>query len=304
MYECVIVGGGPAGLSAALVLGRAGRNILVVDDNSPRNAVTKESHSYLTQDGISPQEFRKRAKKDLLKYTSIQFSQNKVIQIAKEGDHFLICLKSGEEIVSKKVLLTLGLREEFPAIEGIAEFYGKTLFNCPYCDGYELRNKKLVVISDNEMAFHFVKTVYNWSKDIILATNGTHSLTEEQKATLAKKVIQVKEEKILLLEGKQGQLEGVVLESGEKIACQAGFITPYFRPNIDKISLPSITVNDLGGVKTNENGESSVEGLYSAGDSAYVMPSQLIFAAADGSRVGMAINMELSMEDFEENIKH
>ena len=174
LFDCAIIGGGPAGLNAALVLGRARRNTILFDNDNPRNAVTQESHGFITRDGVKPKEFREIARKEIGKYPSVTHAKKEVASIIKNNNQLFEMVTSDKELYqSKSIIIATGLKDVLPNIENISDYYGKSLFNCPYCDGWELRDKPLVVIIDDQVqGFHFIQTIYNWSKDLVVCTNG------------------------------------------------------------------------------------------------------------------------------------
>ncbi len=197
LFDCAIIGGGPAGLNAALVLGRARRNTILFDNNNPRNAVTQESHGFITRDGIKPKEFREIAHKEIGKYSSVAYAKKEVTSIIKNNQIFELATSEKELYQSKTIIISSGLKDVLPNIENISDYYGKSLFNCPYCDGWELRDKPLVVIIDDQVqGFHFIQTVYNWSKDLIVSTNGKPFQNSEQKRLIQNKGIKIMENKI------------------------------------------------------------------------------------------------------------
>jgi thioredoxin reductase len=172
LFDCAIIGGGPAGLNAALVLGRARRNTLLFDNNNPRNAVTQESHGFITRDGINPKEFREIAHKEIGKYPSVVIQKKEVTSVIKNNQLFELVTSENELYQSKNIIISSGLKDVLPNIENISDYYGKSMLNCPYCDGWELRDKPLVVIIDDQVqGFHFIQTdFYNWSKYLVVCT--------------------------------------------------------------------------------------------------------------------------------------
>jgi len=298
MKDCVIVGGGPAGLSAALVLGRARRSVLLIDDNRPRNAVTQASHGFLTRDGIQPAEFRRIAHEELLEYPSIEHLQAEVADIFKQADDFEIVMRTGEQVRAKKLILAAGLKEVFPEIDGLHDFYGKSIFNCPYCDGWEWRDQPIVLLAEEPVILHMAKLLYNWSRDLIICTNGKPLLSAEERVLLESKHIRVIETPVVAFEGHHGQLEQIILADNRRIERSAGFVIPKWQPKIDFSKQLGYAVTEFGGVATDAMGRSTIASLYAAGDAAYVRPSQLIYAASDGYKTGVTVNADLSEELF------
>ena len=174
LFDCTIIGGGPAGLNAALILGRARRNVILFDNNNPRNAVTHESHGFITRDGINPKEFREIAHEEIGRYPSVVYARREVTSVIKNNNSNeplfeLITSENNERYQSKTIIISTGLRDVLPSIDNISDYYGRSLFHCPYCDGWELRDKPLVVIiGDQVQGFHFIQTIYNWSKSLVL----------------------------------------------------------------------------------------------------------------------------------------
>lgn len=298
IFDCAIIGGGPAGLNAALVLGRARRSVAILDNNQARNRVTHASHGFITRDGVTPAEFRQIAYKEVLGYPSVEHFPWEVSDVLRESNHFIVSTATGQQIEARKLLIAMGLREIFPDIPGLSECYGTSLFNCPYCDGWELRDQPLIVVSEQPGVFHMAKLLYTWSKDLVICTNGQTLLTAEQKLLLKSRNIEVTEQAVAEFMGHEGKLQQVTFVDGTRLERTGGFVSPVLKPKAFFGEMLGYEVNELGGITTDEWGRSSVPGVYAAGDSAYVMPSQLIYAAAAGSKAAAGINMELTEEDF------
>ncbi|WP_136605350.1 NAD(P)/FAD-dependent oxidoreductase [Paenibacillus dokdonensis] len=298
-YDCAIVGGGPAGLNAALVLGRARLNVALFDNSQPRNRVTHASHGFITRDGIEPVEFRRIAYEEVLSYPSVRHWQDEVTDIRRTDNGFSLRTASGEYVNARRLILAAGLKEVFPEIEGLSDFYGKSLFNCPFCDGWELREQPLVVVSDNPSVFHMVKMLLNWSQDLVVCSNGHDILTAEQRQQLASKGIRIVDTPVTEFSGKNGLLERVHFSDGTHIERSGGFITPTLLPKARFDEALNYQTAEDGGIITDPMGRTTAAGVYAAGDSAYVMPSQLIYAAASGSKAAVSVVADITEENWQ-----
>jgi thioredoxin reductase len=299
LFDCAIIGGGPAGLNAALVLGRARRDILLFDNNNPRNAVTHESHGFITRDGVNPKEFREIAHKEIEKYPSVIYENKKIASVIKNDGLFNLTTSNNETYQSKTIIIATGLKDNLPDIENISDYYGKSLFNCPYCDGWELRDKPLVVIIDEPVqGFHFIQTVYNWSKDLVVCTDGKLFENSDQKRLIQKKGIKIIENRIKAFAGENGQMEKVVFDNWESVTVKGGFVLP--RPSQTSAFAKDLgcEFNSLGGISTDSYGRTNIKGVYSAGDASIVAPAQLIIAAAEGLQAAVGVNRDLIETEF------
>lgn len=298
-YDCMIIGGGPAGLSAALTLGRARRKVALVDNGTNRNRVTQESHGFLTRDGIKPQEFKNLASKDIESYPSITMMDQTVIEIIKDDitGLFLVNTSENKTYVTEKILLATGIQEEFP-LPQIRQYYGKSLFSCPYCDGWELRDKPLAIIAENEEHIsHMTKLVFNWSQDLIVFTNG-HQLSKKIQNDFEQKKIKAYTNTIKDLHGDEGNLSSVELETGDNILRAGGFVVPsFYRPNKFAKQL-NCQVDENGTIMTDGAGRTTAAGIYIAGETEKGGPSSLMIAAAEGFKAASSINMDITIERF------
>ena len=299
LFDCAIIGGGPAGLNAALVLGRARRNTVLFDNNRPRNAVTQESHGFITRDGIKPKEFREIAHKEIGKYPSVLYEKEEITSITKKDQLFELVTSNNELYQSKTIIISTGLRDVLPDIENISYYYGKSLFNCPYCDGWELRDKPLaVIIEEQTQGFHFIQTIYNWSKDLIVCTNGKPILNPDQKRLIHNKGIKIIESKIKNFEGKNGQMEKIHFENGESIIRKGGFVLPQPIQATDFAKKLGCEYNSSGGISVDFYGRTNIQGVHAAGDASVFAPAQLIIAAADGLKAAAGVNRDLIQKEF------
>ena len=296
--DCAVIGGGPAGLNAALVLGRSRRNTIVFDDNRPRNAVTTESHGFITRDGIDPNELRELASKELDNYPDVELQRKRVKKVTKKNQIFTIETDDEEVYQARKVILAAGLKEKLPNIPSIHRFYGTSLFSCPFCDGWELRDRPLVVIVENEHSLHLAKLVYNWTHDLIISTNGSRFLSNEEKKVYQEKGIRIYEQKIASLMGENGFLKNILFEDGTTISREGGFVVPEME-QASSIGLElGCELNNLGAIQTDGMGRTTVEGVFACGDTSIIAPSQLIIAAAEGSKAAIGVNASFIQEDF------
>ena len=292
MTDCTVIGGGPAGLNATLVLGRARRKVILVDSNDARNKVTSASHGFVTRDGVTPSEFRELAHQEFSHYPSISTIEDKVIEIIKNADGFTIKTELGKEWATRKVILATGMKEKFPNIPNLRNFYGKSIFNCPYCDGWELRDKPIALFGEVDYTFHTAEILRNWSQDLVVFTNG-EELTKSHERKIEELNLRVETSPIRLLTGRDGMLQEVELENGLVIERAGGFVTPELVQASDLGTTLGVKLNDTGGYHSDEVGNTKITGLFVAGEASNVYPAQLIIAAASGVETAMAVNVEL-----------
>lgn len=297
MYDVIIIGGGPAGLSAALYFGRGLKRALIIDEDRPRNIVTHETHSYLTQDRVPPQTFRKRAREDALKYEGNTLLNDRVTAIHQHNDGFIVQTPAGQ-FQSKQVLVASGLIEQLPAIKNIEHYYGQSVFYCPWCDGWEMRDKKLAVINPNELVMHMVMLLSNWTNELEVFTDGHTSLTEENKKVLEGKNISYHLEKIEEMSGEKGQLQAIRMTNGETVEVEGAFTYVHWNTNYEFLSGLDVERDENSRFVLSQFGETSVKGLYVAGEAKDNFGSQLIAAAANGGEVARFMMMMEIQQEF------
>lgn len=299
VLDCIIIGGGPAGLSASLVLGRARREIVLFDDKTNRNRVTDEARGFITRDRTNPQEFREIGLKELDNYPSVSYVNATVTEIIKDTDNerFTVKASNKQEYVTEKIILATGIQEVF-FIPSIRNYYGKSLFSCPYCDGWEQRDKPLVVIAEKEdHVMHLTKLIYNWSKDLVVLTNGL-KLSKEAVSQLERRKIKIIEDRIKTLIGNDGYLEKIEFESGETVKRSYGFVAPtYYRPN-KLVEMLGCEIHENGKVITDGVGRTSEKNVYIAGETETARPSSLMISAARGNKAAVSVNVDLTEERF------
>ncbi|MDQ3169117.1 MAG: NAD(P)/FAD-dependent oxidoreductase [Acidobacteriota bacterium] len=295
--DVIIVGAGPAGLSAALVLARACRSVLVFDHGHPRNASAEHLNGFLTRDGIAPREFLAIAREEIARYGQVQVIDLEVTHALCENNAFRVTTADGRTFASKKLLLATGVVDHLPDIPGLREMYGKSVFHCPYCDGYEVRGKPLAVYGCEERGYGLALELLGWSKDVVLVTDGACGIDAKGLARLAKHDIEVREEKVVRLEGRDGRLERVVFASGEPLERQALFFTTGQTQRSHLADVLGCEFNDKGTVRTGQYETTHLAGLYVAGDASRAV-QWVIVAAAEGAEAAYSINQDLIKESL------
>ena len=298
IYDCIIVGGGAAGLSAALVLGRSRRRVLVCDKGDPRNAPAHEAHGFLTRDGVNPLELLKVGREQIKPYKSVEFQAVGVEAITKLDHQFAVTFADGTTRNSRKILLAFGVTDEFPPIKNFAAFWGKSVFHCPYCHGYEVRDQPLAVVGNGEVGVGMVALLKNWSANLVLCTDGEALLSAAERSLLAKHKVIVREGKIVRFEGENGQLENIVFDDGGRLARSGLMIRPKQRLRSNFAVKLGCELNEMELIKVVDIfNETTIKGVYAAGDIATMMQSVAV-AVAHGSAAAAGINHALIKEDF------
>jgi thioredoxin reductase len=300
LLDVAIIGGGPAGLSASLVLGRARKRVAVFDDSRPRNAVTRETHGFLTRDGVSPGEFRRLAKEEIGAYPSVSFAADMVVSVTGTDGHFQIATAEGNTYTSKKLLFAIGMKDRPLDIPGLADIYGKSAFVCPYCDGWELRDEPLVVINKGAELMHFAPLISGWTNRFTICTNGPDQLTNEQREELRRHQVPLFDSPIRHIDSSDGIVRQVDLEDGTAIPCRGIFFKPDLVVGSDLPQAIGCRMTETGTVAVDEMRRTSVPGVYGAGDAVSRM-HQAIAAAAMGAAAAGAMNNELNTEAWRRN---
>jgi thioredoxin reductase len=300
VYDVVIVGAGPAGLSAALNLARARRSVLLLDGNRPRNAATLVSHGFMTRDGIPPHELRRLAREELAQYPEVEFQLATVRRVARAdtGSGFVIDARGvngspNRAVTAEVVLIASGLRETLPALPSIRSFYGMGLFSCIQCDGYEHSDKPLALIGETSDLASRALLIAQWSHNLVVFTNGVARIGDAQEALLASRGVQVERRVIADVVGERGVVSGVLLADGETIAVDGGFVRPRWDAALGYAESLALETDGWGLLETDAEGRTSAAGVYAAGDSTAPGPQQLIVAAGAGARTAAAINRDL-----------
>lgn len=295
MYDVIIIGGGPAGLSAAMLLGRSRRKVIVLDSGKPRNRWANNMNGFLTSDNVSPHEFIQKGRAELAKY-DIELVDVKVTSATYTKGEFVVNDANEKVYRSRKLLLATGLKDNLPELEDVETFYGKSIHHCPYCDGWESRDKAIAIYGPEHHGVGQALAMKNWSADITLYTDGTDGLRHEDMELLKRNEVKVCEEKIARLEGEDGMLQYIVLTNGEKRPQQAMFFSLGTEQHSDLGEQLGCEFTSSGLIRTKKLQHSNIPGLFVAGDAARDM-QLVIVAAAEGAKAGVAINMELQEEE-------
>jgi thioredoxin reductase len=292
-WEVVIVGGGPAGLSAALNLARARRHVLVLDSNRPRNSATFHSHGFLSRDGISPLELRKLGREELGQYPNVQFERTMAESIVPlDGAGFTVAYRGGAA-TTRTVLIATGLREVLPALPMLRAFYGTSIHSCMECDGYEYADRPIALIGATDDLAERALLLSQWSRDLIVFTQGVGQVSEADEVMLAKRGIRVDRRVVADVAGDRDGLTGVVLADGETIAREAAFVRPGYETALDYAAGLQLALDQEGLIVVDPAGRTSVAGAYAIGEATPPGPQQLIVAAGDGAYVAATINRDL-----------
>jgi thioredoxin reductase len=290
-YDAIIVGGGPAGLSAALVLGRCCRRVLVCDAGRPRNRASRGLHGFLTRDGILPEELR-RIGCDQLRPYDVELRAQEVVGVTTLDPGFEIELEDGVRETSTMLLLATGVIDNVPEIPGIEQFYGRSIFHCPYCDGWEVRHQPVAVYGRGRNGVGLALSLTTWTGDIVLCTDGDRRLSDAGRARLAAQRIAIRHDKIERLAGEDGQLERIDFVGGGSLGRRAMFFSTGQRQCSDLAARLGCRFTSKGAVKTDRLENTGIAGLYVAGDASRDVQLAII-AAAEGARAAFAINTAL-----------
>jgi thioredoxin reductase len=301
-YDVVILGGGPTGLSAALILGRCRRRVLVVDSGRPRNAAARAMHGYLTRDGTPPREVLRMGREEAARY-GVALIDGEATEACCLGDAepspapaFAVTLADGRSFRARKLLLATGVRDVLPEIDGVATYYGRGVHHCPYCDGWEHRDDALAAYGATAAkAVGLALSLRTWSARVTALTDG-EPIPPEDLDRLRRNGIAVRTEPIARLEGSAERLERVVLASGPPLPCDGFFFNTDQLPHSTLAERLGCRSTEKNHVATHGKQRTGVPGLFVAGDADGDVQF-VIVAAAEGARAAVAINRELQDED-------
>ena len=302
-YDVVIAGGGPAGLNAALTLGRVRRRVLVADSGQPRNAPSAAVHGFLSRDGADPAELRRIARDQLAAYPSVRLLDTAVESTAPAGGGgFEVTLADGQTARARRLLLATGLTDELPGVAGLARLWGCGLYHCPYCHGWEVRDQPVAVLGGDDAAAHLALSLARLGCDVVLVAGGPLAAGGAARDGLRAAGVRVCEDLVLAVDGEPGKYVRRSLSPGWTLERRALFVHTAFRQRSDLAVRLGCALLDDGAVEVSELGQTTVPGVYAAGDMCRTpaMPApaaQVVMAAAAGARAAVVIDQEMLFTD-------
>jgi thioredoxin reductase len=295
-FDAVVVGGGAAGLSAALALGRATRRVLVASCGPTRNAPAHAAHNIFTRDGIPPSELV-RIGRDQLQPYDVSIQDDCAENVRSEATHYMVKLSGGREVRTRGIVLASGVRDILPGIPGFAELWGSGVFHCPYCHGWEVARRPLGIYARGDAALHLSKLLRVWTSDLILFTDGPTELSDVDVARIRNNGIIVREDRVARLDGVTA-LNAVVMENGAAIPRAGLFISPKQELRSDLYHRLGCALSAHGRIEADALGRTNVPRVFVAGDAGPGQQS-VVSAAATGMLAGAGLNHDLAAEDFD-----
>ncbi len=294
IYDVLIVGGGPGGLSAALALGRARKRVLVADSGPRRNAAAVHMQNFVTRDGTPPNEFRAISREQLRTYASVEVRDVRVESISGQRGAFRVTLPDAV-VEARRILLCTGMLDELLPLEGFRELWGSAIFQCPYCHGWEIRDQRWAYLATAIDRLPFVLLMRGWTPNVVVFTNAALTVPEEMCARFEAAGVRLDTRPIARLIARGEKLESVQLADGSVVGCDALFAHPP-QKQVELVRELGLTLDSEGFVQTDPiTRETSIPGIYAAGDLAWRMQAAIL-AAAGGTQAATAINHELTAE--------
>lgn len=295
MFDTVIVGGGPAGLSAALMLGRCRRRVVICDLGEPRNRRSRALHGYLTRDGIEPASFKDLGRSELSQY-GVDFRCVGVVGARCENDHFIVSLADSTELAGRFLLIATGVIDDLPGIPGFEDCYGRTIFHCPYCDGWEQRDRRLAAFGVGAAVAGLALGLTTWSRDVVVCTHGVR-IDRRLRDRLTANGIAIRSEAISRVEHDDGQLRRLRFADGSSLDRDALFFSTAQHPQSPIAVALGCELTSKGTVNTTLRSETNIARVFVAGDASHDAQF-VVVAAAEGVKAALAINRALQQEEI------
>jgi thioredoxin reductase len=294
MYDVIVVGGGPAGLSAALMLGRCRRKVLLCDLGEPRNRRSHAVHGYLTRDGVKPAELNALGREELHAY-GIEFRNTGVTDAKWGADRFDVTVGRGTEH-ARFLLLATGVVDDLPAVSGLDDCYGRSVFHCPYCDGWEWRDRRLAVLGRGRESARMALALKTWTADLVLCTNGGR-VDADMRDRLQRNAVAVRTAPIARLDHTDGRLSAIALADGELLPRDALFFNTGQRPQSDLAARLGCSLTRRGTVDTGNGCDTNVPNVFVVGDASRDAQF-VVVAAAEGVKAAVTINRALQRQEL------
>lgn len=280
-----------------MALGRALRNVLIIDSGLPCNRQTPHSHNFITQDGAKPSEIAEAAKAQVLKYNSVKFLNNLAIDGKKTENGFEVTTQSGLAFTAQKLVFATGVKDIMPDIKGFSDCWGISVIHCPYCHGYEVKDEKTGILANGDFALHYAQLIRNWTKDLTIFTNGTSTLTREQTDKISKHNIPIIEKEIAYLKHENGHVQQIVFKDHSTFDLKAIYSRPDFEQHCKIPEMLGCELTEQGLLKVDMFQKTTVTNVFACGDNASPMRS-VANAVATGSLVGAMTNNIMTEEEF------
>ncbi|WP_128546870.1 NAD(P)/FAD-dependent oxidoreductase [Larkinella soli] len=295
VFDVIIIGGSYAGLSAGMTLGRALRNVLIIDGGKPCNRQTPHAHNFITQDGEKPGVIAERALRQVLAYPTVRFMPGTVVGAGREDGRFVVKTEAGETFLSRKLLFATGIADQMPGLPGFAECWGISVLHCPYCHGYEVHGRPLGVLGNGDMGFELAGLIRHWTPSLTLFTHGPASLTGEQQAQLERLNIEIIEKPLAEIEHRNGTMQQLRFGDATTRPLTALFARVPFTQHCPVPQDLGCTLKPSGHLNVDAFFRTEVPGIYAAGDNCQPMRSVAVAVSA-GMQSGAFLNKELIEE--------
>lgn len=306
VFDVAVIGGGPAGLSAGIALARALRSVVVIDAGEQRNLGAESVHGFLSREGMSPRDLLAAGREELARYGGAMTS-GFVRQASRGEDQFILAMNDGSTRTARRLLIASGIVDELPELPGVADRWGRDVLYCPYCHGWEIRNKKIGVLAADSHSVLQALTFRQWSADVTILLNDALELSAGQAEQLAARSIQVVEGKVRELDVRDDRLSGAILDSGATVGLDVLVVSPatVSKANmLQRLGLEPAALQEGPGTRleTDDSGRTSCPGVWAAGNATDVS-AQVMTAAAAGLRAAEAINADLVLADTRREVE-